>query len=29
MSYVETILRMSEGGIKGNDGWGEFSYDIL
>jgi hypothetical protein len=29
MRYVETILRMEEGGIKENDGGGKFNYDIL
>jgi hypothetical protein len=29
MRPVETISGMGEGGIKKNDGWGEFNYDIL
>jgi hypothetical protein len=29
MRPVETILRMGEGEIKGNNGRGEFNYDIL
>jgi hypothetical protein len=29
MRSVESILGMGEGGIKENDGGGEFNYDIL
>jgi hypothetical protein len=29
MRPVETIQEMGGGGIKGNDGGGEFKYDIL
>jgi hypothetical protein len=29
MRPVETMIGMREGGIKENDGGGEFSYDIL
>jgi hypothetical protein len=28
MRPVETIPGMGRGGIKENDGWGEFNYDI-
>jgi hypothetical protein len=30
ISYLKgTILRMGKGGIKENDGGGEFTYDVL
>jgi hypothetical protein len=29
MRHVETIPGMEEGGIKQNDGGGEFDYDIF
>jgi hypothetical protein len=29
MRSTETIPRMGKGGIKENDGGGEFNYDIL
>jgi hypothetical protein len=29
MRPVETIVRMGVGGVKENDGVGEFTYDIL
>jgi hypothetical protein len=29
MRPVESILRRGEGGIKENDGRGEFNYDVI
>jgi hypothetical protein len=29
MRHVEIIPGMGEDGVKENDGWGKFNYDIL